>query len=433
MPNKEEIWVLGNKSTISDRSFRWNEEIPNITDADIVILDLNTLHTLDTTQPPATTRPHELATSRTDNHIKKLFASVFRYLIDKIKGGGHIIFLLCYNEVYRRNYERNALIPFGIELVKVADRAKIYYSDHHFKEYLKKVQSVNYILKVPEQIQTDERSNFKLKVKNNSLVTDKLDKVVGVAFDMIDNGKSLGQLSFLPSLSPGTSREMIDIVVSELRGDVTPSPSWASNLEVAGIGKIKGKIADLESKKTEIEKEIAKQKSKEAELGSHRKLLYATGEPLEKAVKAAFVMLGFAEIEQVREKNYEDWRINFEYVLDVNVGVIEVKGVEKRTGEGNLRQCETWTNDYLLMDPPIEAKGIFVSNQHRLSAFPESKEKRKHFEPNELKFAEVRNICIIPSYVLFESVNKVLSGHTPDRKKIEQLIFKTNGVLESIL
>lgn len=434
MPDKEEIWVLGNKSTIADRSFYWDEDIPNITDADVVILDLNTLHTIETTGTLADIRPHkksEFTIAQTAKHIKKLNESVFTNLIDKINGGGHIVFLLCYNEVYRRNYELNGIIPFGIELAEVASRTKIYYTDHRFKKYLKEVQSVNYVLKVPEQVRMVEGSYFGLKTKNSSIVTDKSKKMVGIAFDMIHNGESLGQLTFLPSLSPSTSREMLDVVVLELRGGVTPPPPWAANLAVVGMDEISDKIADLESKKTKIEKEIAGLKSKKEELGSHRKLLYATDKPLEKAVKAAFVVLGFAEIKEV--KSYEDWQIDFKHVPDVSIGVIEVKGVVERTKERDLRQCQTWADNYLLMNPSIGAKSIFVPNQYRQNPFPKSKTVRKKFEPNELRFAETRKICIIPSYVLFESVNKVLSGHSPDRKKIEQLIFKTNGILESIL
>ena len=84
------------------------------------------------------------------------------------------------------------------------------------------------------------------------------------------------------------------------------------------------------------------------------------------------------------------------------------------------------------METPVETKGIFIPNQFRLMNLSESRERRKHFEPNELEFVKTRKICIIPTYVLFEAANKILDGQDPNRNEIEQKIFSTNGILESI-
>ena len=435
MPNREEIWVLGNKSTVADKAFGWNEDIPNITDADVVVLDLSTLHKLEPTKQLTHTmvdRKHISSAIELDQRIAKLHRSVTRYLEEKILGGGHIVYLLHYNEVFDRIYKLN-IMPFDIEIINVAERTKIYYPDHRFKDYLNNVQSVNYDLKISDDIDATNQFDARLKLKNNSLVTDKLEKIVGSSYDVIRNRKPCGQLTFLPSITPSTNSEMIDAIILELKGDIQPSPPWANNLKITGMNEIKDDIAKLESKKAEIEEQISKLKSKKESLSSHSKLLYATGKPLEKAVKTAFSMLGFTEIAQVREKDKEDWRIDSKSVPKFDIGTMEIKGVVKRTGKEDIVQCDTWARDYPLMDLDIKAKGIFIPNQHRLSEFPQSKKKRRHFEPNELEFAKTRKICIIPSYVLFESINKVLNGKTPDRSKIEQLIFNTNGVLESIL
>ena len=92
-----------------------------------------------------------------------------------------------------------------------------------------------------------------------------------------------------------------------------------------------------------------------------------------------------------------------------------------------------WVDDYARQSPPISAKGIFVANQYRWEKYPESKTKRKLFGPEEIELAVSRGICIIPTCLLFEAVKKVLEGHKPDRDKIEQVIFDTNGVLDSLL
>ena len=433
MPDKEEIWVVGNESTIADKAFGWDEGIPNITDADVVVLDLSTLHTIRSGQSSTlSNQGHSLRAAKTRQRIDKMHATVTKNLEDKILGGGHVVYLLHHDNILGSGAGLTEIFPFGIEIEKVAKREKIDHANHRFKEYLKEVRSVNYVLKIPRQLLDDESSWIKLKRRNNSLIVDRAKKRVGAAYDVILDETPRGQLTFLPSLSSDANKEMIDVVISELRGDASPPPPWVNDLKITGMDKIKDGIAKLELKKVKIEKEIAELESEKRRCLSHGRLLHATGKPLEKAVKAAFSMLGFTEIAQMREKDKEDWKIDFKSVPDVSIGVIEVKGVGKRTGRDDISQCDMWVSDYRLMNPSIKAKGIFVPNQHRMSEFPASRDDRKHFEPNELEFAKTRNICIIPTYVLFEAVNKILSEQSPDRDKIEQLIFNTNGVLESL-
>lgn len=436
MSDKEEVWVLGNKGVDADKAFHWDEDIPNITDADVVILDLSTLYRVESRRRPINVvMNRELASTaiKIDKRIRKLHAAVIKYLEDKLLGGGRIVYLLHYDEVLNHRHDLGDIIPFGIRMEKVAERFRISHPNHHFKEYLKRVRSINYVLEVSKIPSADTLPSVKLRLTNGSLITDRLEKMIGATFDVIQDENPRGQLTFLPAILPSTSRNMIDMVISELRGEASPPPPWVNKLNIAGVDKIKDKITDRESKKAEIEEEISELESEKRIRLSHSRLLYATGKPLQRAVKAAFVLLGFDEIGQVRTREYEDWRIDFKSVPDVSIGVIEVKGVEKKTGKEDLMECGTWVSDYLLMNPSIKAKGILATNQFRLNTFPESRDKRRQFEPNEVAYAKTRKICIIPTYVLFEAVNKVLAGQSPDRSKIEQLIFDTNGVLESLL
>lgn len=85
------------------------------------------------------------------------------------------------------------------------------------------------------------------------------------------------------------------------------------------------------------------------------------------------------------------------------------------------------------MSRPVKTKGIFISNQFIHEKYPDSTDKRKKYEPNELTYSKSREICIIPSCVLFEAIRRILDGKKADRDKIEQRLFNTNGVLEEIL
>jgi hypothetical protein len=83
-------------------------------------------------------------------------------------------------------------------------------------------------------------------------------------------------------------------------------------------------------------------------------------------------------------------------------------------------------------DEKVLAKGVFIPNQHRLSSYPASINDRLHFELNELKFAAMRNICIIPSCVLFDRVSQALKGIPPTRNILEKIIVETKGLLTKL-
>jgi hypothetical protein len=54
------------------------------------------------------------------------------------------------------------------------------------------------------------------------------------------------------------------------------------------------------------------------------------------------------------------------------------------------------------------------------------------FEPNELGYAERKDICIIPTCVLFDAVNKSLAGKGKTREELEHLISESKGVLPKL-
>ena len=302
-----------------------------------------------------------------------------------------------------------------------------------FKEYLGKVEKVNYALEVPADFDIDSAPPVRLQRRDDSSITDKSNEMIGATFTVMRGGTRLGQLTLLPSLVPNANEKMIDSVISGLRGHVPESPpTWMDDLRITGMDKIKSEIAGFESQKKGIDTEISGLKSKQRELYKYGELLYSSGNQLEASVKAAFILLGFNEINKARGPSNEDWQIELRSVPDVAFGVLEVKGRMEKTKRQDIVQCNTWVDDYFTMTPLTKSKGIFIPNQFRLNPFPQSKIRRKCFEPNELEYAKTRKICIIPTYVLFEAVNKVLGGQSPARSDIEQKFFNTNGILESI-
>src|SRR5687767_6142544 len=93
-----------------------------------------------------------------------------------------------------------------------------------------------------------------------------------------------------------------------------------------------------------------------------------------------------------RETNLEDWVFDFQTDTGYKRGVLEVKGANTRTSESNLTQCSKWTDQYYELDKKI-SKPIFISNQYKDMEYPASKEKRLHFEKNEIDYAKMKSIC----------------------------------------
>ena len=139
VPDKEEIWVLGHNNTNADKSFLWCEEIPNITDADVVILDLGALPTTERSQGLGGAELYmgnsytekniyvKLSADRrvkmsakTMERIDKLRVTVAANLESKITGGGHVIYLLHHNLMSEYMCKAMRILPFNIEMTKVA-------------------------------------------------------------------------------------------------------------------------------------------------------------------------------------------------------------------------------------------------------------------------------------------------------------------------
>ena len=447
MPSEKEIWVVGHAQTNADKSFSWDDESRSITDADVIIVDIGTLPT--TSQLKAKSRdyvnPELTDTAATylisarlfESKINARYETYLKNTVDwirtlcynmenKVLGGGHVVLLLHYADSDIFEYsECDDLMPFKLELFDDETRSKIIFGKHYLKEYLNHVKHVNYKL--------DRYRDSRLALEPDLMVVDNSDQLLGAEYVCLDKNQP-GRLTLLPSAAASGHGELITKIVSCFKKNAhEPPPTWIENIQIPGMNEI---IKDIERLRTEaktINTTVEELESEKNILGKYYDLLFSTGPQLEESVKQAFSLLGFAEIDKKRGNECEDWTIDLKSIQEAEFGVMEVKGKKAKTTMADIGQCHKWTEEYLHMESSVKTKGIFVSNQFRLHKFPESKTQRKRFEPNELDYAQKREICIIPTYVLFEAVSHVLEDKSSDRSMIEKKIFSTNGVLETIL
>src|SRR2546422_142917 len=136
-------------------------------------------------------------------------------------------------------------------------------------------------------------------------------------------------------------------------------------------------------------------------------------------------------IDRVREKNKEDWVFKFQTLSRYQYGIIEVKGAEERITQAHLTQCNKWSDDYFEMNKR-PSKSILITNQYRLEEYRSSVDKRKLFDINELEYARMKDIVILPSYVLFEAVSLSLKDSKKTRAYLEEKLAYAAGLLDQL-
>jgi hypothetical protein len=242
---------------------------------------------------------------------------------------------------------------------------------------------------------------------------------------------SKGTLVLLPPPTEISSEKAIDKILEALGKHILKeiAPQWICKVPFHPIDQITNEINNLDLEREKLKKKVISKKHEIELLKNHFRLLYETGRELEDAVCEAFKLLGFNEIKKIREKDKEDWVFDFKSLTNQTYGIIEVKGVENQISKQDIQQCEGWVTDYV--NTYKNAKGILVANQFRFSPYIESRNARLSVEYNLNDYAIKRNICIVPSCLLFDTVDSLAKGRSIPRDEIEKTLT-SKGVLDKL-
>jgi len=411
----------------------WDEPFPNFSNCDLLIVNLQTLND-----------------------------ELYRKYSEKLLGEGrrYIFYLLMTGEkevivVLNSNEKLLNWLPIYPVLRKIAPaNMGKYQVEPYLEDYIKNIENCNFFI----HSINSEYSDYMVK-NENYIFSDKISKsetvelisiqnqarqTIGGYFQYVLYGTldfsfnlirihSTGNIIFLPPPTKIKPEQGIDLIINNLLGKELKEspPEWEKEIDLPGLKDIEHEISQKKKEVKKITTEIENLEKKKEEKILFRRLLWTKGPPLEDAVKEAFIFLGFKEIRKIRDRNLEDWVIEFKIVLDYQFGVLEVKGADKRTALSDLTQCNKWVEDYMLENKKV--KGIFVPNQFRLENMEESRRKREHFEPNELEYAKTRDICILPAHEIFHAVvEKMKNNPEITREKIEQKIASAKGLCKLV-
>ena len=432
------IWVLGSKHPNAHKSISWLSAFPNFANCDVLIVNLQSV-----------------GREQFSERELELFGEARRYIFDLLMAAGE-------KEVFIISSSDQNLLEWLPIYPNIREIARVEIATHEteppISEYMRMVEDCPYYIHDFNVDYAHDMTNpesgyhenypftskarlylddFGSNVTAHSSVRNKAKQLVGGSFRYeVRYGRRgeerfvSGVFHFLPPPTRCTPQQSIDIMVNALTGGelIESPPPWENKLDMPRLLEIRSQIVQKEEEKEKLIEDIKKLRDEEGKLVRFRRLLWTKGMPLENIVKEAFLFLGFSEIGKIRESNLEDWVIDLKFTSEYTHGAFEIKGADKRTSLADLTQCNKWVDDYIVENRGY-AKGIFVPNQNRLGDIRKNKEKREHFEDNELKYAGSREICILPSHEIFYAVvEKMKSNPQITRKFIEEKIAASHGI-----
>lgn len=416
MSPTRKIWVLGAKIPSADRYVLWTKfDLPNLSEPDIIIINLLSLN---------------------EHILEKIHRNTISQAVsDKLQNGGTIIFITQHSILEKNesgatfysaanNYFAS---PFGVAVNQVSEGQTIKYDpkSHPFSEYLDTVKKFKFTLKFSP-------SYSSYKELNEYIVTDNNNNHLGGGFKLIAGfPHNQGTVIYLPPPTEISIEEGISIILRKFgKSGKVAFPAWVSEIPLVPLTEA---YRNLNLEKEKVKKgqiRIRKKQNEIQNLMNYYGLLTSRDDPLQDSVYQAFNTLGIP-LKRKRANNLEDGVFNFQNISSYKYGVVEVKGSNKRTPMDDILECNKWVDQYYKRFG--KAKGLFISNQYRLQKYPESLDKRIHFEPIEIEYAEERKICILPTCVLFEAVRNILNGsNKPNRSDLERTFSSTNGLLTAL-
>ena len=208
---------------------------------------------------------------------------------------------------------------------------------------------------------------------------------------------------------------------------LTPPPDWFSydkfKIDVVSqieqdIGKIDGKMKNLNQDKADLEKDLEKAKIP-------YRLLFETGKPLEEAVIACLKLMGF-------EANpYQDKESEFDVVFKSKerIGLGEVEGKNRAVDVNKISQLIRNVGEYIgKYNKENIVKGVLFGNACRLE---DPSKRSKQFTDKCITTANQQNIALVCTSDLFY-ISQHLQKHPSDTTfvtKCREVILSSKGIV----
>lgn len=217
-------------------------------------------------------------------------------------------------------------------------------------------------------------------------------------------GYKVGQIEFARQL-----RQALVTIYKNLTTKDTPVavPEWVSNPEnnvgreaaiLAELVDVEARREQLEAKHVELELEMASEQSLKA-------LLYASGKPLEAAVRRALEILGFETSNYVSENSEFD--VVFVSLEGRFIGEVEGRDNKAIAVDKASQLHRNIAEDFDRDEIDEMAKGVLFGNAFRTQPPPDRPE---IFTDKAITFAATANIALVRTSDLFRAVQRYLAS-----------------------
>lgn len=210
--------------------------------------------------------------------------------------------------------------------------------------------------------------------------------------------------------------ELVTWVHSLQNASEVDRPHWFDEYQFESeIARI-GTQSEIEKQIAELEAELGKLKSENAEDERWKWLIAATGEALENQCQRAFEVLGFEVLPAV------PGRADIRLRLEGNLYVVEVKGVSKSAAEKNSAQLEKWAT--IEIENGETSKGILVVNSWRTD--PPADRTKATFPDQMISYSTSRGHCLVSGLQLLMMSRLVIDDESK-AVEFQKILTETVG------
>ena len=419
---EKRILVLGSAPHPgTTETFKW-EDMPqnlSIADYDVVILNLSSF------KEDLFIKDHFHKLPKTTQVAELLFSD-----------GGE---LLCLGEPFRKDGE-DILSKWLPMIPKYSTRSgnEFRYMKHDYDFYSTHVKEWNYYFDPGQHTVSNTLNEFDRvlhpgkaisgrHLEREALWTTRFKREIAIQFRIKYNFSSSqdsytsNALIWLPPPTAISPKEAIDLILANRYGVIyeQDEPKWIGEYELPNQRPVEEKILNTKNKIDELKSTLLLEKQNLRKERRFLKLLYETGDALEKIVLDALTELG-AKVDKPEKTNLEDGRIEDP---DGRHGMLEIKGVTGSASLKNVRQVNDWVQK-AIVEEAWKGKGILIVNAFRNTPL---KDRENPFPKNCIAAAKRVKVSMLTTADLFHAICSYQKGDW-DPKSFWNQIFENDGV-----
>jgi len=426
---RNKILVIGDYVTRNVDSCRWNDNLYNLTDYEIVIIDTSSLYKEWSIPSPGEYTLKQW--SEVTRSIQNNFTYIRKKIIESLLIDTQILILFnpnstlsCWQDYTHDSLQTNDWFPISVE-TQNENGTTVILRNKTYQEYFKRLKSWKYYYLPMENDDNDEIRQFYkpniLKVERDVIATNKLGQPL--AMELVPSYLKFGSRGYTEQTSriillPATSEDSsddIDTIISLTKSiDQTEAPDWVDNINIPNELKLKGELDTAENV-------LINARDKYSNLVNHKVLLFDFSYSLQNICELTLKELGATIKPSI---------VTDEFIIEYNgkEALIEVKGKSKSIHKDDIGQLITDIGQHVAeTGKPI--KGLLIANGWR-NLPPKEREtgNRKTFPKEIVHIADTQNIGLLSTIDLFEAYCHWLDGKLTKDKFLNTLL-NSSGII----